>query len=116
MILAQNRTALISIYLSAEQLSDRESTALYAAKELRYYLNRITCASFKYVRLKRATMLRGEYDPEAINRFFSDWRAYNLSRLDEWANIETSHRAFVEGKWRGVEYFEHRTGEKKEYF
>ena len=72
--------------------------------------------SIRYVRIKRASMLRGEYDPEAVNRFFSDWRAYNLSRLDEWANIETSHRAFVEGKWRGVEYFEHWTGEEQEFF
>ena len=47
MILAQNRTALVSIYLSPEQLSDRNSTALYAAKELRYYLDRMTCASFQ---------------------------------------------------------------------
>ena len=72
--------------------------------------------SIRYVRIKRASMLRGEYDPEVINQFFSDWRAYNLSRLDEWANIETSHRAFIEGKWRGVEYFEHWTGEEQELF
>ena len=72
--------------------------------------------SIRYVRLKRATVLRGEYDPEAINQFFSDWRAYNLSRLEEWANIETSHRAFVEGKWHGVKYFEHWTGEEQELF
>ena len=72
--------------------------------------------SIRYVRLKRAVMLRGEYDPEAINAFFSDWRAYNLSRTEEWANVETSHRAFIEGKWCGVEYFEHWTGEEKEYF
>lgn len=72
--------------------------------------------SIRYVRIKRAAMLRGEYDPETINQFFADWRAYNLSRLDEWANIETSHRAFIEGKWRGVEYFEHWTGEEQELF
>ncbi|MBQ7932458.1 MAG: hypothetical protein IJ334_15775, partial [Clostridia bacterium] len=70
----------------------------------------------RYVRIKRASMLRGEYDPEVINQFFSDWRAYNLSRLDEWANIETSHRACIEGKWRGVEYFEHWTCEEQELF
>ena len=67
--------------------------------------------SIRYVRIQRASMLRGEYDPEAVNRFFSDWRAYNLSRMEEWANIETSHRAFIEGRWNGVEYFEHWTGE-----
>ena len=72
--------------------------------------------SIRWVRIKRASMLRGEYDPEVINQFFSDWRAYNLSRLDEWANIETSHRAFIEGKWRGVEFFDHWTGEEPELF
>ena len=72
--------------------------------------------SIRWVRIKRASMLRGEYDPEAINQFFTDWRAYNLSRLDEWCNIETSHRAFVDGKWRGVEYFDHWTGEEPELF
>jgi hypothetical protein len=70
--------------------------------------------SVRYVRLKRATMLRGEYDPEQINRFFGDWRAHNLSRLDEWANIETSHRAMLDGHWRGIAYFEHWTGEEPE--
>ena len=47
MILAQNRNPLVPIYLSAKQLKNSESTALYAAKELRYYLDRITCASFQ---------------------------------------------------------------------
>ncbi|MBR5871171.1 MAG: hypothetical protein IKZ09_09055, partial [Clostridia bacterium] len=47
MYLAKNRTPLASIYLSAEQIADRESTALYAAKELRYYLDRMTSASFQ---------------------------------------------------------------------
>jgi hypothetical protein len=50
------------------------------------------------------------------NRFFADWRVYNLSRMEEWANIETSHRAFIEGKWHGVKYFEHWTGEEKDFF
>ena len=72
--------------------------------------------SIRWVRLKRAAMLHKEYDPETINRFFSDWRAFHLSRLDEWCNIETSHRALLDGLWRGVEYFDHWTGEEPEYF
>ena len=72
--------------------------------------------SIRWVRLKRASMLRGEYDPEAINTFFSDWRAYDLSRIDEWCNLETTHRAFLDGLWRGTEYFEHWTGEEPEIF
>lgn len=70
--------------------------------------------SVRYVRLKRATMLRGEYDVDEINRFFGDWRAHNLSRFDEWVNLETSHRAMLDGHWRGIAYFEHWTGEEPE--
>ena len=46
MLLAQNRKPLASIFLSANEIADKESTALYAAKELRYYLDRMTSASF----------------------------------------------------------------------
>ena len=46
MILAQNRIPRIAIYLTKSQLSDKNSTALYAAKELRYYLGRMTSAPF----------------------------------------------------------------------
>lgn len=72
--------------------------------------------SIRYVRIKRASMLYGQHDPETINQFFADWRAYGLSRLEEWANIETSHRALVEGRWQGVGYFAHWTGEEQELF
>ena len=70
--------------------------------------------SIRWVRLKRATMLREEYDPEEINRFFSDWRAYNLSRIDECCNYETTHRALLDGLWRGIQYFGHWIGEEPE--
>lgn len=70
--------------------------------------------SIRYIRLKRATMIHGEYDPETINQFFADWRAFGLGRLDEWANLETSHRAMLDGHWRGIAYFEHWTGEEPE--
>lgn len=98
-----------------DELFDRAAEAV-KGDPLRLWRVEKNRLSIRYVRLKRASMLRGEYDPEAINQFFADWRAFNLSRLDEWANIETSHRAFIEGKWRGVEYFEHWTGEEKEFF
>ena len=70
--------------------------------------------SIRWVRLKRAAMLRGELDPETINRFFADWKAFGLSRVDEWCNIETTHRALLEGKWRGTEFFEHWINEEPE--
>ena len=54
MELAKNRCALASIYLSAAQLSDKDSTALYAAKELRYYLDRMTSASFQIEEAKES--------------------------------------------------------------
>ena len=46
MILAQNRIPRVAIYLTKSQLSDKSSTVLYAAKELRYYLGRMTSAPF----------------------------------------------------------------------
>ncbi|MBQ4351558.1 MAG: DUF4838 domain-containing protein [Clostridia bacterium] len=70
--------------------------------------------SIRWVALKRKTMLRKEYDPEEINQFFADWKTHGLSRIDEWCNVETTHRALLEGKWRGVEYFDHWTGEEPE--
>ncbi|MCR5681237.1 MAG: DUF4838 domain-containing protein [Clostridiales bacterium] len=71
--------------------------------------------SIRWVALKRKTMLRGEFDAEEINTFFADWKTHGLSRIDEWCNVETTHRALLEGKWRGVEYFDHWTGEEAEY-
>ncbi len=70
--------------------------------------------SIRWVRIKRATMLRGEYDPVEIERFTADWRAYGLSRIDEWTNFESTHRALLDGKWRAVEYLDHWTGEEPE--
>ena len=72
--------------------------------------------SIRWVALKRKTMLRGEFNPAEINAFFTDWKAFGLSRIDEWCNVETTHRALLEGKWRGVEYFDHWTGEEPELF
>ena len=59
-------------------------------------------------------MLFGEYDVEEINRFFGDWHGYGLSRIDEWCNVETTHKALLDGKWRGIQYFSHWTGEEPE--
>lgn len=70
--------------------------------------------SIRWVRLKRATMLNGEYDGEELNRFFTDWRAFNLSRIDECCNYETTYRAMLDGFWRGIEYFGHWIGEEPE--
>ena len=98
-----------------DKLFDRAAEAV-KGDPLRLWRVEKNRLSIRYVRLKRASMLQDKNDPEAINQFFSDWRAYNLSRIEEWANIETSHRAFVDGMWQGVQYFEHWTGEEPEWF
>ncbi len=49
-------------------------------------------------------ILSGNYDAEKINQFFVDLRAHNISRLDEWSNIERTYRAWMDGKERGVYY------------
>lgn len=71
--------------------------------------------SIRYVRLKRKAAMTGELDPEEINDFFGDWRAFGLSRIEEWFNVETSLRAMLDKQWRSVDYFDHWTGEKAEY-
>ncbi|MBQ2954900.1 MAG: DUF4838 domain-containing protein [Clostridia bacterium] len=72
--------------------------------------------SVRWVRLKNRTMLKKQHDPEEINRFFTDWRAYGMSRIDEWVSAETTHRAVLKNVWRGVEFYEHWTAEGPEEF
>jgi len=62
--------------------------------------------SIRWVRIKNKAMLKGIKDPQEINQFFEDWRAHGLTRIDEWVSMETTHRALIEGKWRGTEYYE----------
>lgn len=59
----------------------------------------------RWVRIKNNAMLKGIKDPSEINRFFQDWRAHGLTRIDEWVSTETTHRALIDGKWRGTEYY-----------
>ena len=49
-------------------------------------------------------VLGGGYNAQKINDFFTDLRAHNISRLDEWSNIERTYRAWMDGKERGVVY------------
>lgn len=98
-----------------DALFDRAAAAVAgdALRLARVEKNRL---SIRWVRLKRKAMLKGEIDPEEQNAFFADWRAFGLSRIDEWVNLETTHRALLDGLWRGTEYFEHWTGEEPELF
>ncbi len=45
---------------------------------------------------------RGTYNAEAINQFFTDLRAHNIIRLDEWCNLEGTYYGWVKGWDRGV--------------
>ncbi len=63
--------------------------------------------SLRYIRLKTDAMLRGILDPEKLNEFFSDWKAFGLTRIEEWVSPETSLRAFLEQKWKGVDFYRH---------
>ena len=49
-------------------------------------------------------VLGGNYDAAKINQFFTDLRAHDVSRLDEWSNVERTYRAWMEGKERGIYY------------
>lgn len=103
-----------------EELLDRydalfdKAAAAVAGDPLRLWRVEKNRLSIRWVRLKRKAMLQNEYDPEEINRFFMDWKAFGLSRIDEWCNLETTHKAFLDGKWRGVEYFNHWRDEEPE--
>ncbi|MBP3294847.1 MAG: DUF4838 domain-containing protein [Clostridia bacterium] len=67
--------------------------------------------SIRWVRIKRAGMLRHEHDAEAINAFFTDWQSFGLTRIDEWVSPQSTLRALLDDKWRGTEYLEHWSGE-----
>ena len=97
-----------------DALFDKAAAAV-AGDALRLWRVEKNRLSIRWVRLKRKTMLKKEFDPEEINQFFGDWRAYNLSRIDEWCNIETTHRALLDGLWRGTEYFDHWSDEEPEF-
>lgn len=93
-----------------------EAAAAVSGDALRLYRVEKNRLSIRWVRLKRAAMFEHKIDAEEVNRFFGDWRAFNLSRIDEWCNLETTHRAFLDGLWRGVEYWNHWTDEEPEIF
>lgn len=92
-----------------------KAAAAVCADALRLFRVEKNRLSIRWVALKRKTMLQGENDPEEINKFFSDWRAFGLSRIEEFFNLENTHRAMVDHKWRALAYFDHFTGEEPEY-
>ena len=107
-------------YLSEEMLErynelfDRAAAAVSgdALRLFRVEKNRL---SIRWVALKRKTMLQGEFDAEEVNKFFEDWRAFGLSRIDEHFNVENTHRALLDRHWRATAYFDHWSMEEPEY-
>ncbi|MBQ4606745.1 MAG: hypothetical protein IJB15_08555, partial [Clostridia bacterium] len=67
--------------------------------------------SIRWVRIKRAGMLRHEHDAKAINAFYTDWFSFGLTRIDEWVSPQSTLRALLDDKWRGTEYLEHWSAE-----
>ena len=63
--------------------------------------------SVRWVRMKNKSMVDGKLDPQEVNAFFTDWRAYGLSRIEEWVGVELTHKALLQGKWQGVQFLEH---------
>ena len=61
-------------------------------------------------------MLKNKLDPQEVTRFFTDWRAYGMGRIDEWVAPETTHRALLENIWRGVSYYDHWIAEGPEIY
>ena len=70
--------------------------------------------SVRWVRLKRKAQMEEGFDPAETNRFFTDWRAYGLTRIDEWCSQETTFRAMLNGLWRGTEFYSHWSGDGPE--
>ncbi|MBQ3140769.1 MAG: hypothetical protein IJC25_02265, partial [Clostridia bacterium] len=96
MILSKNRTPLVGIYLTQQQLTDAESTALYAAKELRYYLDRMTSASFSIE----------ESGSKAAGIYLGDAAGIDTSELGEdgFRILTEGDRLCIAGGNRGVIY------------
>ena len=59
-------------------------------------------------------MRDGVRDQQEVVRFFTDWKAHGLTRIDEWVSAETTHRALIAGLWRGTEFYDHWTAEGPE--
>ncbi len=60
--------------------------------------------SIRFVDVYWNEAMAGNYNAEKINAFFTDLRAHNISRVEEWSNLERSYRAWMDGKKRGIDY------------
>ena len=98
-----------------DEIMDRAEAAVQG-DVLRMYRVKKARLCVRWVRLKNKSMLKGINDPKEINDFIADWRQFGLGRLDEWVNIETTHRALIKKVWRGVEFYDHWVAEGPETY
>ena len=66
MLISENRTPQAAIYLSPTQFSDKQSTAYFAAAELRNYISRITGGLFEIKEAKKQL-------PAGADIFYMGW-------------------------------------------
>ncbi len=103
--------------LYAEEMLDRYDAILEKAEKavaedaLRCRRVQKVRLSIRWVRIKRAGMLRHEHNAEEINAFYTDWFSFGLTRIDEWVSPQSTLRALLDDKWRGTEYLEHWSAE-----
>ncbi len=103
--------------LYAEEMLDRYDAILEKAEQavagdaLRCRRVQKVRLSVRWVRIKRAGMLRHEHNADEINAFFTDWLSFGLTRIDEWVSHQSTLRALLDDKWRGTEYLEHWSAE-----
>ena len=96
-----------------ESILDRAAAAVTGDPIRSTRVDRIRL-SIRWVRLKNRAMRDGIRDQREVVRFFTDWKAHGLTRIDEWVSAETTHRALIAGLWRGTEFYDHWTAEGPE--
>ena len=106
-------------YLTPERLGQYNAILDRAAEKVQgdpILLARVEKArlSLRWVRIKNRAMLEGKRDTAEINRFFADWKAHGLTRIDEWVSEQTTHKALLHPVWRGTDFLKDWWEEGKE--
>ncbi|NLB45256.1 MAG: DUF4838 domain-containing protein, partial [Clostridiaceae bacterium] len=106
-------------YLTPERLGQYNAILDRAAEKVQgdpILLTRVEKArlSLRWLRIKNRAMLEGKRDTAEINRFFADWKAHGLTRIDEWVSEQTTHKALLHPVWRGTDFLKDWWEEGKE--
>ena len=108
-------------YLTDEMLEVYNShldKAIEAVKDdpVRYFRVSKIKLSTRWIKIKNDAMLKGIQDKDEINRFYTDWKAFGISRIDEWVSPQTTHKALVRDTWRGIDFYRHWADEGSEFY